>query len=295
MIDFDEHIKAYRAEKDKKFKSYIEEIEKQQDFKRISIETSDGVIAVDIYRGKQAEEKAPVYFNFHGGGFVLGYHQLDGPYCRILADKAKCVVINVDYLLAPEYKFPKPIYSSFEAIFWCLENGDTLGIDIERIVIGGHSAGGNIAVGLTWLFVQKALTELKGCIVDYAPCDQRIENKDVLNQREMVECNRSLQYLSWYFTTAEELSDPLASPCLQTLTGFPKTLLISAEYDPLCKGEERFKTMLSRQHIPVEYHCFLNCGHGFTHRYYEEYQEQKAKEAWEIMGAFLHKCFYGHP
>lgn len=290
MIQIDDNIKGYRIEKDKKFEVALKEIRSIEDFMRRQVQTSSGMITIDIYKGKTASAISPVYFNFHGGGFVLGYHELDGPYCRFLADQANCVVINIDYLLAPEHKFPEPLTSALEAVTWCLSHHEELGIDSSNVVLGGHSAGGNLAAGITYLYKEKGIAT-KGLIMDYAPCSQDISCLDDLNDENKIKLDRSLQYISWYFTDSSQLTDPLASPCLMDTTGFPETLMISAEYDPLRKGEEEMKQNLGKHHIPVEYHCFMGCGHGFTHRYYDEYHESKARDAWNIMKDFLIRCF----
>lgn len=71
-------------------------------------------------------------FSFHGGGFVLGFYELDGPYCQKLANLAGCMVINIDYCLAPEFKFPKPVHASYETICEILKEKDRYGIDSEK-------------------------------------------------------------------------------------------------------------------------------------------------------------------
>lgn len=291
MINIDDKITAYRKEKTLRFQSFIDEIHQKKDYVQTWVETSYGNIQADIYRGSQCNQSAPVYFNFHGGGFVLGYHELDGPYCKILADKANCVVVNVDYLLAPEYKFPIGIYSSLEVLNWCLKHAKELGIDPNYVVIGGHSAGGNLAIGLTRLLLDQKFIGLKGLLIDYAPCSQDIDDPSSLDNEEIVQANRNFQYMSWYFKDIQECHHPLASPCYQDVMGFPETLMICAEYDGLRAGEEVFKSLLQKNHIRVEYHCFLGCDHGFTHQYYDEYQEQKSEKAWQIMADFLIRCF----
>ena len=66
-------------------------------------------------------------FSFHGGGFVLGFYELDGPYCQKLANLAGCMVINIDYCLAPEFKFPKPVHASYETICEILKKKTGMG------------------------------------------------------------------------------------------------------------------------------------------------------------------------
>lgn len=290
MKNIDEKIKDYRYKKSKKFQKYIDEINEMNDFERRIIPTSYGNVTIDIYHSVM--QKSPVYFNFHGGGFVLGYHELDGPYCKMLSEKANCTVINVDYLLAPEYKFPIPVYSSYEVITWCLKHADELGIDAENFVIGGHSAGGNLSAGVTYLLLNNNIQGQKGFIMDYAPCTQDIAHISDLDDDKKIEINRSLQYMLWYFEKQEDIQHPLASLCNLNVNNFPNTFMISAEFDPLFQGERIFKRNLERSHVHVECHVFLGCHHGFTHKYYDEYREDKANEAWHLMADFLIKSFH---
>ena len=87
----------------------------------------------------------PAILYYHGGGFVLG--DLDGHemICMRLADASRCRVISIDYRLAPEHKFPAAHNDALATFLWAIERSETLGIDPERIVVGGDSAGGNLA------------------------------------------------------------------------------------------------------------------------------------------------------
>lgn len=292
-MNIDDWIIAYRKGKEERFQTYLEEA-RHQNFERVQIETKAGKTKIDIYRGDEENKTSNVYVNFHGGGFVLGYHELDGPYCKLLSEQAHCTVINVDYLLAPEHKFPQGIYHALEVIQWCIAHADDLHIDPQHMVIGGHSAGGNLAIGITRLLLDQGITGICGLLVDYAPCEQAITNVEELNQIDCLKQNRNLQYMKWYMTSPEDLLHPLASPCYQDLSNFPPTLLISAQHDPLREGEEKFYAQLKKYQINTEYHCFPNCNHGFTHHCYDEYHEENANKAWEIMANFLRQCFEGH-
>ncbi|CAB3799399.1 alpha/beta hydrolase [Pararobbsia alpina] len=88
---------------------------------------------------------APALLFFHGGGFVVGSVDTHDSLCRILARDAGCMVLSVDYRLAPEHKFPVAVEDAFDVLQWLFANALSLGIDPARIAVGGDSAGGTLA------------------------------------------------------------------------------------------------------------------------------------------------------
>lgn len=113
----------------------------------IIVPTSVAPARATVYRPVDAV-RPPVYVNFHGGGFVLPLVELDDPLCRYLAAEAGVVVVNVDYVLAPQHRFPAPAIQAFEVVRWIAEHGDDRGWDTGRICVGGQSAGGSIAAAV---------------------------------------------------------------------------------------------------------------------------------------------------
>jgi len=88
---------------------------------------------------------APALLYFHGGGFTIGSIETHDALCRMLAARAECFVISVDYRLAPEYRFPTAVNDAFDALAWVHQQAATLGVDPHRIAVGGDSAGGTLA------------------------------------------------------------------------------------------------------------------------------------------------------
>src|SRR2546429_1276990 len=104
-----------------------------------SIAGPGGPLALRIYRPQNASGAALVYF--HGGGWVIGsIDEADEP-CRALANRGRCVVVSVDYRLAPEAKFPGPVEDAYAAVRWVADHAAELGIDAARVAVGGASAG----------------------------------------------------------------------------------------------------------------------------------------------------------
>jgi len=95
------------------------------------------------------QKTQPAVMYFHGGGWVLGNIDTHDALCRRLAQAAGCTIVSVDYALAPEHPFPSGVEDSYGAMIWVLDNAEQLGLDSNRIAIGGASAGAGIAAGVT--------------------------------------------------------------------------------------------------------------------------------------------------
>jgi|GEM_PF-898514 acetyl esterase len=185
----------------------------------------------------------PVIFYMHGGGFALGGLQLGDNICRLLSDLTDSVVINIDYGLSPEYKFPSALQECAEIIQWALENAENLHIQRKKIILAGDSAGGNLAAALSiklphemaifpiWQILISPVVNLN------QPADEKMKN-----QEELVLSRSGMEkFHQYYFTKPGESSLPYASPLLafsEQLTHMSPVILITAEDDPL--AEEAF-------------------------------------------------------
>lgn len=292
----DYSIYQYRMEKEIQNHDAVYQENLYGDFEKISVRTSiSGYVDAYIYRPKNYDKKEilPVMFNLHGGGNVLGFAQLDGIYCQWLSDFAHCAVINVDYCLAPEFKFPKPILSTYEAIVKIKEDSKRYLIDPEKIVVGGHSAGGSLTASICLLDRERKEIGIRGQIIDYAPLRQTLRQEDriALDEKKAMSYNRMVQYIHWYFECLDDLENPLASPLLADLHYLPPMLILGAEYDSLLQEEEAFAKKAKEAGNDVRFEQFKDCSHGFTHKWLKEYNKEQAYKAWTMMGEFLIEMF----
>ena len=109
------------------------------------ITTKAGDVLARIYRTGPTSTIQPVVVYFHGGGWVVGSVAASDPFCRRLAHAAECVVVSVDYPLAPEHPFPAAVRCAKSAIEWTSHRAEEWGGDRDRLVVLGDSAGGNLA------------------------------------------------------------------------------------------------------------------------------------------------------
>lgn len=244
-----------------------------------------------LYRPAASVGVPGVFVNLHGGGFVMGDWESDDPFCRLLADAAGCAVVNLDYLLAPEHKFPAAIEQTHALLGWLAEHGADIGVDGSRLAVGGHSAGGNLSAAACLLARDRGGPLLRGQIIDYAPLDLATPpGEKGTGQVELppeiadVDTEVGALYNAWYLATPDDAGSPLASPVLaEDLTGLPPALVITAEKDVLRGEGDRYAERLAAAGVEVEHVVYEDSFHAFTHFG----PEDQAAAAWHRMAAFL--------
>ncbi|HUE90585.1 alpha/beta hydrolase [Pseudomonas sp.] len=248
--------------------------------------------ALFYWPGSQTLEKLPVYVNFHGGGFVAGVPEHDDSYCRRLAHNLGCLVVNVDYVLAPEHPFPAGLRQSFAVLEWLAEQAATLGIDPQRIAVGGHSAGGNLATGVANLAREHQRLRVVHQLIDYAVLNlaQDPALKVSSLDKPLLGAGLVRFFNSCYLSDPAQARDPLASPLLATvdeLRGMPPATLITAEYDILRLEGEAYAEKLRQAGVVVTEQMFAGCDHMFTHLG----PDDSAEQAWQLMEDSLRGAF----
>jgi Esterase/lipase len=241
-----------------------------------------------LFYGAGERAGAPVFVNFHGGGFVMGSADDDDEWCRRIAAAVGCTVVNVDYHLAPEHQFPLPIEECYDVVKWVYDIAAGLGIDPARIAIGGHSAGGNLTASLCLLARERREFPVVFQVLDYPPLDLTADPFAAKSRDTLLTPKARAFFSACYFTAPEDAGSPLASPLLaRELAGLPAALVITAEYDPLRGEGERYARRLTSAGVGVTYRMFAGCMHAFTH--FGPAASQR--EAWnliqdELRGAF---------
>lgn len=283
MLEEDKTIFDYRLKKEKKYCDMIKQERLKDNIEKISYFSKHcGYIDGYIYRpeGYDYQANLPVVFNFHGGGMVLSYCEQDGIYCQEIANKVGVAVINVDYAVAPEYKFPLPILSAYDFIDQVIENSKRYNLQKNNILLMGHSAGGYISTALCVLNDTRKKLTIKGLIADYAVLRQDAppSNRKTTDKDKSIPVSRMEEYFNWYFNKNDDTANPLASPINADGNIFPATLIISAEYDSLKQEEVAFAKKLLKNGVEVEYKEFKDTMHGFTHKWFEEFHGEQSKK-----------------
>ncbi|HSX98106.1 MAG TPA: alpha/beta hydrolase [Streptomyces sp.] len=235
----------------------------------LRVETGAGPVELTVYRPPaDTAAPAPVYVNFHGGGFIVARPEQDDHICRYIAATAGCVVINVDYAVAPQRTFPTAVTQAYDVTEWVVENGSVHGWDGARVAVGGHSAGANLAAGICRTARDRGAFTPRLQIIDSAVLDQVA---DPATKRSRIAKPLLSPQLMRIFTAAyvpdpADLSDLLASPGLaDDLAGLPPALVITAENDRLRDEGDAYAKALEAAGVPVTHRTFEGVDHYFTH------------------------------
>ena len=135
----------------------------------VRIETRHGAVAATIYHPPSAAGTPGVYVNAHGGGFVVGHREQDDAWCRFLAAHANVVVVDTDYALAPQKRFPTPVEHLYDVVRWA--SAPERDWDGTRLCVGGQSAGGNLSAAVSRMSLEKGGPAISLQILHYPPLD----------------------------------------------------------------------------------------------------------------------------
>jgi acetyl esterase len=236
--------------------------------KDMSIETAEYTIPVRYYHPSTSPGQLvlPALVYFHGGGFVIGNIESHDRLCRELCVQANCVVISVDYRLAPEHRYPAAGLDCLAATRWVHSNAAHLGIDPTRIAVGGDSAGGQLAAVTTLALRDDPQLKLAFQLLIYPVTDVLMSSDSIeRNGQGYILGKLDLAYFyQHYFENEADKADPMASPLrAPDLSGLPPALVLTAGYDPLHDEGYAYADALSKAGVPTQYICFTRQVHGF--------------------------------
>ncbi|SIR06269.1 acetyl esterase [Haladaptatus litoreus] len=230
----------------------------------LSIPGPEGDIPIRVYRPDVAD--APVVVFYHGGGWVLGTLNSIYGVCRELAKRAECVVVSVDYRLAPEHPFPAGVDDAYAALEWVEEHAESFDGDPTKLGVAGTSAGGNLA----------AVTALRArefdgprishqCLLypitnhDFS-ADSYAENADgpLLTRADMA------WFWNHYLRSPVDGANPFASPLrADDLSGLPPATIVTCGSDPLRDEGIAYADRLAEADVAVRHHHYAEMAHGF--------------------------------
>jgi len=208
----------------------------------------------------------PILVWYHGGGWVVGDLDMADPTARHLAVGAGCVVVSVDYRLAPETKFPGPADDCYAATIWAAQHAARFNGDATRMAIGGDSAGGNLAAAVALMTRDRGGLSLALQLLVY-PVTAR--DFDTASYRQNAEgYGLTLDGMRWYWDlylqNPTDASNPYAAPiAAPDLKGLPPALVITAEYDPLCDEGEAYAKRLQAAGVSTTCKRYDGMIHGF--------------------------------
>ena len=252
-----------------------------------------GEIPVRIYTPATPAGAGPkpglVYF--HGGGWVLcGLDSHDGT-CRDLAAGTDCVVVSVDYRLAPEAPFPAAPEDCYAATRWVEAEAKALGIDANRLAVGGDSAGGNLATVVSMLCQERGGPKLVHQLLVYPVTDHNLDTPSYIENGEGYFLSKAMMGWFWhhYLASEKDGANPLASPLrAASLSGLPPATVFTAEFDPLRDEGRAYASKLEADGVPVAYTNYPGVFHGF---FGMAHQIPRARQAMEDACAALRSAY----
>jgi len=237
------------------------------DVRSLSMPGPGGEIALRVYKPLGAPATLPVLVWFHGGGFVLGNLDQADADCRMLSTDASCMVVSVDYRLAPEHPFAAAPQDCLAATRWVFEHAGELGADGSRIAVGGDSAGGNLATVTALLAKQHGGPRIRLQVLVYPVTDlTSFDTSSYLAYAENHFLTRAamIWFRDHYVGGEQGARDPLASPLHHPdLSGLPVAHIVTAECDPLRDEGEAYAERLKDAGTHVTVSRYAGTIHGF--------------------------------
>jgi acetyl esterase len=224
-----------------------------------------GEIPVRIYQPHGAGVK-PVLLYFHGGGWVIGTLDSYDATCRELAQGAGCVVVSVDYRLAPEHRYPAAPDDCYAALKWVAANAASLGADANRLAVGGDSAGGNLSAVVSQMARDKGGPAIRFQLLIYPVTDADFTRGSYASNAEGYLLTTVSMHWFWdhYLPEKSKRADAYASPLrAKDLSGLPPAWVCTAEFDPLRDEGEAYAKRLQEAGVSTQLTRFDGLIHGF--------------------------------
>ncbi len=208
----------------------------------------------------------PTLLYFFGGGWTLGSVDTADAICRRLTNAAGCLTICVGYRLAPEHKFPAAVEDCHAAAGWVARHFADIDADPTRLVVGGDSAGGNLAAAVSLRARDAGGPSLIGQLLVYPNTDFGADTPSMRENTDPYFFNQTSVRWYWqhYLRRPEDGADPLASPLRAAdHRALPPALVLTAEHDPIRDEGEQYARVLSQAGVRVESTRYQGMVHGF--------------------------------
>lgn len=233
----------------------------------LSVPGPAGVIPARVYKPltlRQSDGLSPCLVFFHGGGWVIGNLDSHDVVCRTLADEGQLIVISVDYRLAPEHQFPAAVDDAIAATAWISANARQLGIDAARLLVGGDSAGGNLAAVVA-INARDAGPKIAGQVLIYPATDFAMTHPSHSEpETDALLTHSVIKWFRNHYLGAVDGEHWKASPArMDKLAGLPPAFVLTAGADPLRDEGDEYARRLGEAGVPVTYRTYPGQFHGF--------------------------------
>lgn len=252
-----------------------------------------GELRVRVYTpAGAASGPLPALVYFHSGGWVFGSIEGHDPVCRALANRASCLVVSVEYRLAPEHPFPAAPEDCYAATRWVAEHASEINADPARVAVGGDSSGGNLAAAVALMARDRGGPRLCQQVLIYGETDYyESGTASYTTCAEGYGLTRASMAWFWdqYLTRPADRLHPYAAPLRAAdLGGLAPALIITAEYDPVRDEAEHYARRLQQAGIPTRLSRYDGMIHGFFRMFtvFERSHDALAEIAAALRAAF---------
>ena len=238
----------------------------------------DGNIPIRLYY-PAGDAPFAVLVYFHGGGWVIGDLNTHHSFCHALAKSSDCLVVAVDYRLAPEHRYPAAIEDAYAATKWIAENATAVQADPDRFAVGGDSAGGHLAAVVSQMARDCNGPRIDLQILIYPITDFNFDTPSYIENEKGYMLTRDLMKWFWHHFINDErqANDPYVAPLRAVnLCDLPPALILTAEYDPLRDEGEAYAKRLQEAGVKVTLSRYSGMIHAFIRM---TARLDKAKEA----------------
>jgi acetyl esterase/lipase len=210
----------------------------------------------------------PCLYWIQGGGYVLTAPDLDDRFCETIVETHRCAVVSINWRRAPEHPFPAAANDVYAGLAWTIGEADRLGIDSDRLVVGGHSSGGGKAAALALMVRDRGELSVAHQLLLYPMLDDRQTTPSSARVTDPQVWNRESNELAWRAYLGEMYGSddvsPYAAPARATdLSALPPATMLTGELDLFVDEDIIYAQRLMSAGVPIELHVYPAAHHGF--------------------------------
>jgi len=227
-------------------------------------------VRVLVYIPKNVARPMPGLLYIHGGGYIIGSPEGEDLQVKQIVTEIGCAVVSVDYRLAPETSHPGPVEDCYAALKWLYTNTSDLGVDPNRLAIGGASAGGGLTAGLGLLTRDRGEIPLAFQLLIYPMLDDRTAaSADPHPHTGEFVWTKEANHFGWSSLLGQEPGSAGVSPYAaaaraESLAGLPPTYINVGALDLFLEENLEYARRLMRAGVPTELHVYPAAFHGFN-------------------------------
>jgi acetyl esterase/lipase len=244
-------------------------------------------VRVLVYMPDRGRARRPAFLHIHGGGYVRGSPDMNDRHNKLLASQLGCVIVSVDYRLAPETVFPGAVEDCYAALKWLHANAVELGVDSGCIAIGGESAGGGLAAALGLLARDRGEVPVVHQQLIYPMIDDRPAADPHPYTGEFI-WHHAANRFGWEALLGREPGDKGISPYAaaaraECLAGLPSTFISTGALDLFLEENLDYARRLTRAGVGVELHVYPGAFHAFDFVFESRLAKMHARDQLEAL------------